>query len=72
MWTTHQAHGRAPELARFDPASGEWLRFTSFNDEIVADTVFPDVRTIRWTSPDDGVEIEGLLMTPRAPRVRCP
>ena len=36
---------------------------TSFNDHIVAGRVFPDVRTIRWTA-DDGMEIEGLLMTP--------
>ena len=27
--------------------------------------MFPDARTIRWTAPDDGVEIEGVLMTPR-------
>jgi dipeptidyl aminopeptidase/acylaminoacyl peptidase len=61
--TTHQAHGVPPELARFDGASGEWSRFTSFNDAIVEGPVFPEVRTIRWTA-DDGVEIEGLLMTP--------
>ncbi len=64
VWTTHQAHGQAPELARFDRATSEWSRFTSFNDDVIADTVFPDVRTIRWTAPD-GLEIEGLLMTPR-------
>jgi dipeptidyl aminopeptidase/acylaminoacyl peptidase len=64
VWTTHQAHGRPPELARFDHATGDWTRITSFNDAIVADTVFPDVRMIRWAA-DDGLEIEGLLMTPR-------
>ena len=63
-WTTHQAHARPPELARFDHVAGEWTRITSFNDAIVAGTTFPDVRTIRWAA-DDGVEIEGLLMTPR-------
>ena len=63
VWTTHQAHGQPPELARFDHDKGEWTRFTSFNDAVVADTVFPDVRTIRWSAPD-GLEIEGLLMTP--------
>jgi dipeptidyl aminopeptidase/acylaminoacyl peptidase len=31
---------------------------------VIADTEFPDVRTIRWTA-SDGLEIEGLLMTPR-------
>ena len=64
VWTTHQAHGQAPELARFDHATGAWRRFTSFNDDIVAGVTFPEVRTIRW-SARDGVEIEGLLMTPR-------
>ena len=64
VWTTHQAHGRPPELARFDHAAGRWARLTSFNDHIVDGRVFPDVRTIRWTG-EDGVEIEGLLMTPR-------
>ena len=54
-----------PELARFDHATGGWSRFTSFNADIVAGTVFPDARTIRWTAPDDGVEIEGVLITPR-------
>ena len=62
--TTHQAHGVPPELARFDHASGGWSRFTSFNDNIVKDVVFPDVRAIRWPG-EGGVEIEGLLMTPR-------
>lgn len=63
VWTTHQAHGRAPELARFDHPSGSWTRSTSFNDLIVQGRVFPDVRTIRWTG-EGGVEIEGVLMTP--------
>lgn len=64
VWTTHQAHGRAPELARFDHAAAEWSRLTTFNDRISDGRAFPDVRTLRWTA-DDGVEIEGLLMTPR-------
>ncbi len=63
VWTTHQAHGQAPELARFDHRSASWQRFTSFNDDIVAGVTFPDVRTIRWNAPD-GMEIQGLLMTP--------
>ena len=62
-WTTHQAHGQPPELARFDHETASWSRFTSFNDAVIADAVFPDVRTIRWTA-SDGLEIEGLLMTP--------
>ena len=64
IWTTHQAHGRPPEIARFDHDRGGWSRFTSFNDAVVAGVEFPDVRTIRWTAPD-GLEIEGVLMTPR-------
>ena len=32
VWTTHQAHGQPPELARFDHATGGWSRLTSFND----------------------------------------
>ena len=64
VWTTHQAHGLAPELARFDHATGEWRRLTSFNDQIVDGRVFPDARTIRWTG-EDGVQIEGVLMTPQ-------
>jgi dipeptidyl aminopeptidase/acylaminoacyl peptidase len=64
VMTTHQAHGTPPELARFDHASGTWSRLTSFNDAIAEGTAFPDVRTLRWTG-EDGVEIEGLLMTPR-------
>jgi dipeptidyl aminopeptidase/acylaminoacyl peptidase len=71
VWTTHQAHGRAPELARFDHAGGGWSRLTTFNDRIVAGRSFPDVRTVRWTA-DDGVEIEGLLMTPHGPEGPLP
>ena len=48
-----------------DLLTGGWSRFTAFNADIVAGTVFPDARAIRWTAPDDGVEIEGVLMTPR-------
>lgn len=64
VWTTHQAHGRPPELAWFDHVAGEWTRFTAFNDHIVDGRMFPDVRTIRWAG-EGGVEIEGLLMVPR-------
>ena len=63
VWTTHQAHAVAPELARFDYDAGSWVRLTTFNDAIVRGRTFPDVRTIRWTG-EDGVEIEGRLMTP--------
>ena len=63
VWTTHQAHGLAPELAHFDHTAGSWSRRTSFNDPIVEGRVFPDVRTVRWAG-EGGVEIEGLLMTP--------
>ena len=52
VWTTHQAHGLPPELARFDHDTGQWTRSTSFNDDVIADTVFHEVRTIRWTAPD--------------------
>ena len=63
VWTTHQAHGTAPELARFDHTTGAWARRTSFNDHIVEGRVFPEVRVIRWMG-EGGVEIEGVLMTP--------
>jgi dipeptidyl aminopeptidase/acylaminoacyl peptidase len=63
IWTTHQAHGEAPELARFDRATGAWARRSAFNDHIVEGRVFPEVRVIRWTG-ESGVEIEGVLMTP--------
>ncbi|MDP9298625.1 MAG: hypothetical protein M3O98_08185 [Actinomycetota bacterium] len=63
--TTHQGHAMPPELARFDQATGEWIRLTSFNDDITDSTTFPDARTIRWTA-EDGVELEGVLMTPHA------
>jgi len=63
IWTTHQAHGLAPELARFDHATSTWSRVTSFNDRIVEGRVFPDARAIRWTG-EGGVEIEGILVTP--------
>jgi dipeptidyl aminopeptidase/acylaminoacyl peptidase len=63
VWTTHQAHARAPELARFDHVAGGWARISSFNDLIVNERVFPDARTIRWAG-EGGVEIEGVLMLP--------
>jgi dipeptidyl aminopeptidase/acylaminoacyl peptidase len=62
--TTHQAHGLPPELARIDPASGTWSRLTGHNAAIAEDLVVPDIRQLRWTAPD-GLEIHGLLMTPR-------
>ena len=63
VWTTHQAHGQPPELARHDHANATWTRLTRFNDHIVEGRVFPDVRTIRWDG-EGGTPIEGLLMTP--------
>ena len=63
IWTTRQAHGEAPELARFDHVAGAWSRRTAFNDHIVEGRVFPEVRVIRWMG-EGGVEIEGVLMTP--------
>jgi dipeptidyl aminopeptidase/acylaminoacyl peptidase len=64
VFTTHQAHGLAPELARLDAAAGEWIRSTGFNDAIVADLVFPDIREVSWEA-SDGLRIDGLLLTPR-------
>jgi dipeptidyl aminopeptidase/acylaminoacyl peptidase len=64
VMTTHQAHGQPPELARFDHAAATWSRITSFNDDIVADTIFPDVRKVGWTAAD-GLDVEGLLLTPK-------
>ena len=61
--TTHQAHGVAPELARFDAGTGEWVRISWFNDDLTRVTIFPDVRALSWIAPD-GLEIDGLLMTP--------
>ena len=52
VWTTHQAHARPPELARFDHATATWERLTGFNDHIVEGRLFPDARTIRWTGED--------------------
>lgn len=71
VWTTHQAHGSAPELARFDHEERAWVRRTSFNDHIVEGRVFPDARTIRWDG-EDGAEIEGVLMTPAGARGPLP
>jgi dipeptidyl aminopeptidase/acylaminoacyl peptidase len=64
VWTTHQAHGLAPELARFDDEARGWTRLTGFNDAIVEGRRFPLARTIRWTTDDGTTEIEGVLMTP--------
>jgi dipeptidyl aminopeptidase/acylaminoacyl peptidase len=63
VMTTHEAHGVPPELARFDPGRGTWVRLSSFNHDIVDGVEFPDARTIRWASAD-GLEIEGRLLTP--------
>ena len=71
VWTTHQAHGVPPELARFDHASRTWTRLSMFNDDIVDGRVFPDARTISWMG-EGGVEIEGVLMTPAGARGPLP
>lgn len=64
IFTTHEAHGVPPEIARFDPATRRWTRLTRFNDGLMADDpAWPDARELRWTAPD-GLEIEGWLMTP--------
>jgi dipeptidyl aminopeptidase/acylaminoacyl peptidase len=63
VYATHQGHGQAPELARFDHVTREWIRLTSFNDAIVEGTVFPDIRMISWNA-SDGLRIDGLLLTP--------
>ena len=63
VWTTHQAHGERRNWRGSITRAGGWARLTAFNDHIVEGRVFPDVRTIRWTG-EDGVEIQGVLMTP--------
>ncbi len=64
VFTTHEAHGVPPEIARFDPATRGWTRLTGFNDALLADgPVWPDAQVLRWTAPD-GLEIEGWLVTP--------
>jgi dipeptidyl aminopeptidase/acylaminoacyl peptidase len=64
IFTTHEAHGVPPEIARLDPVSHEWTRLTDFNSALLADEpAWPDARPMRWTAPD-GLEIEGWLMTP--------
>ena len=65
VFTTHEAHGIPPEIARLDTASREWTRLTDFNAALTADDpAWPDARVMRWAAPD-GLEIEGWLMTPR-------
>jgi len=64
VFSAHQGHGLPPEIASFDSRTGEWTRLTGFNDAIVEGRTFPDVRQVRWTTPDDGIEIEGRLITP--------
>jgi dipeptidyl aminopeptidase/acylaminoacyl peptidase len=64
IFTTHEAHGVPPEVARFDVDTREWTRLTGFNDALVADQpVWPVARKLGWAS-SDGLEIEGWLMTP--------
>jgi dipeptidyl aminopeptidase/acylaminoacyl peptidase len=63
VFSCHQAHGLPPELARFDAAGSRWIRLTGFNDAIVEDRTFPDVRPVRWTA-EDGTEIDARLLTP--------
>ena len=64
VWTTHQAHGQAPELARFDRRDAAWQRFTIVQRRHRGRRVVP-------RRPDDPVERagrhgdRGLLMTPR-------
>jgi len=65
VFGTHQAHALPPELARFDPTTAAWTRLTGFNETVTAGRNFPDVRQVRWTAPDDGVEIQGRLITPQ-------
>jgi len=64
VFSTHQAHGEAPELAVFDETASAWKRLTHFNDAVAEGRRFPEVRQVRWTAPDDGIEIEGRLYTP--------
>jgi dipeptidyl aminopeptidase/acylaminoacyl peptidase len=64
LFTTHQSHGLAPEIARLDPLTNDWSRVTSFNDEIAQGTIFPDIRKLTW-SASDGLEVHGLLLTPQ-------
>ena len=64
VWTTHQAHAVAPELATFDHGEHQWTRLTSFNDHITDGRVFPDATTISWKG-EGGVDVEGVLMTPK-------
>jgi len=64
IYTTHEAHGVPPEIARYDDTSDDWVRLTHHNDALLADDpAWPDARPMRWTAPD-GLEIEGWLMTP--------
>jgi dipeptidyl aminopeptidase/acylaminoacyl peptidase len=64
VFTTHEAHGVPPEIARLDRETRAWTRLTGFNDALLADEpAWPDARPMRWTAPD-GLEIEGWLMTP--------
>jgi dipeptidyl aminopeptidase/acylaminoacyl peptidase len=64
VWTTHQAHGVPPELAQFSFEERQWIRTSSFNDKVIDGCVFPEWQTIRWQG-EGGVDIEGVLMTPR-------
>ena len=64
VFTTHEAHGVPPEIARLDHETPGWIRLTDFNGPLLADRpAWPDARPLRWTAPD-GLQIEGWLMTP--------
>jgi dipeptidyl aminopeptidase/acylaminoacyl peptidase len=67
VFTTHQAHAQPPELALFaaeTAKTADWTRLTGFNDAIVEGRRFPEVRQVRWTAPDDGIQMDGRLYTP--------
>ena len=45
------------------PARASGCASAGFNDDLTRVTIFPDVRALSWIAPD-GLEIDGLLMTP--------
>jgi dipeptidyl aminopeptidase/acylaminoacyl peptidase len=64
IYTTHEAHGVPPEVARYDPGTDDWDRLTQLNDALLVDApAWPTAEPVRWTA-DDGLEIEGWLMRP--------
>ena len=64
VWTTHQAHGAAARAGAVRSATGSWSRLTSFNADIVEGHGVPRRTHDPVAAPEDGVEIEGVLMTP--------